>query len=110
VILALHDARFIAGKTVHAKGGLAYLNGNPCINLPELGRINRRHHKLTMAEIKTLWRGLDRPDLPCSRATALALRLELVTMMRSGEFRLGEQEEVLQHEDGIVAMHVPRCM
>ena len=84
-----------------------YVNGSPCINLPELDKSPPRTRKLTMAEIRAFWTGLDRADLPCHRATALALKLQLATMMRSGEFRTAVKDEIEQHEDGTIAMHVP---
>ena len=40
---------------------------------------------LTEDEIRTLWHGLDRTDLPWDRRTRLALKFALVTMLRLGE-------------------------
>ena len=36
-------------------------------------------------EIRVLWHGLDRADLPWDRRTRLALKFALVSMLRSGE-------------------------
>ena len=54
---------------------------------------------LSEAEIKALWWGLDRADLPWDRRTRLALRFELTTMLRSAEL-LGAQRSELVDLDG----------
>ena len=61
---------------------------NPCKNLPkkreepsdgEDGRV------LTADEIKTFWHGVDDPNCPGDRLSKLALKLSLVTLLRTGE-------------------------
>jgi integrase len=66
----------------------------PCFNLPKLPKEHARERVLTADEIRTFWHGLDRDDLPYDRKTRLALRFELVTMLRSGEL-LGAQRDEL---------------
>jgi integrase len=53
---------------------------------------------LNEQEIRTLWHGLDR-DLPWDRRTRLALKFELVTMLRSNEL-LGAHRSELFDLDG----------
>src|SRR6516162_9180284 len=57
----------------------------PCFNLPKLPKEHARERVLTEDEIRIFWRGLDRADLPWDRRTKLALKFELVTMLRSAE-------------------------
>ena len=56
---------------------------------------------LTEDEIRTLWPGLDRNDLPWDRTTRLAIKFALVTMLRSGEL-LSIQRDELNAENGTV--------
>jgi integrase len=49
---------------------------------------------LTADEIRIFWHGLDRPDMPWSRKTRLALKFELVTMLRSKELRGAQRSEL----------------
>lgn len=72
-----------------------YVTASPCVNLPELDKEHERDRVLSAAEIKVLWWGLDRPDLPCSRSIALALKFELVTMLRTKEFLSGKVSEIV---------------
>jgi integrase len=76
-----------------AEAGRRYVKTSPCVNLPKLDKEVKRKRVLTPAEIKTLWWGLDRPDLPCSRSIALCLKFELVTMLRSKEYMTSEPGE-----------------
>jgi integrase len=68
-----------------AEAGRDYVPANPCVNLPKLDEENPRDRVLTEDEIRTLWHGLDRKDMPWDRRTRLALKFALVTMLRSGE-------------------------
>lgn len=77
-----------------AEAGRRYVEANPCVDLPSLDKEVERERVLTPEEIKTLWFGLDRPDLPYPRQIALALKLELVTMLRTQEFLAGSPKEV----------------
>ena len=68
-----------------AEAGRDYISASPCINLPSLDDEHPRDRVLTEDEIRTLWHGLDREDLPWDRKTRLAIRFALTTMLRSGE-------------------------
>jgi integrase len=68
---------------------------NPVHNLEALDKEKPRERILSAAEIKTLWWGLDHPNVPCSRQIALALKFELVTMLRSKEYLTAEPPEFL---------------
>jgi integrase len=82
-----------------AEAGRDYVTASPCINLPKLDPEHPRTRVLTEDEIRTLWHGLDREDMPWDRKTRLALKFELVTMLRSGEL-LGAQRGELFDLDG----------
>jgi integrase len=72
-----------------------YVQINPVKGrMPKLGKKNRRQRFLDAAEIKTLWHGLDRPDLPCERHVALAYKLILCTMLRPGEVLKTRRDEI----------------
>lgn len=71
-----------------AQPGRKYVNANPCATLPpkeeepgagEDGRV------LDADEIKKFWVGLDDPKCPGDRLSKLALKLALVTTLRTGE-------------------------
>jgi integrase len=68
-----------------AEAGRDYVTASPCINLPKLDEEHPRDRVLSEDEIRTLWHGLDRNDLPWDRKTRLAIRFALTTMLRSGE-------------------------
>ena len=68
-----------------AEAGRDYVTASPCVNLPKLDDEHPRDRVLTEDEIRTLWHGLDRNDLPWDRTTRLALKFALTTMLRSGE-------------------------
>lgn len=76
-----------------------YVTSSPCINLGKLDPEHPRTRVLTEAEIRTFWHGLDRNDLPWDRKTRLALKFELVTMLRSNEL-LGARRSELFDLDG----------
>jgi len=84
-----------------AEAGRDYVPANPCVNLPKLDEENPRDRVLTEDEIRTLWPGLDRNDLPWDRTTRLAIKFALVTMLRSGEL-LSIQRDELNAENGTV--------
>jgi integrase len=73
-----------------AEAGRDYVTASPCVNLPKLDPEHPRTRVLTEEEIRIFWHGLDRPDMPWDRKTRLALKFELVTMLRSNEL-LGAQ-------------------
>ena len=82
-----------------AEAGRDYAAASPCVNLPKLDPEHPRTRVLSEDEIKTFWHGLDRNDLPYDRRTRLALKFELVTMLRSREL-LGAHRDELFDLDG----------
>ena len=68
-----------------AEAGRDYVSASPCVNLPKLDDEHPKTRVLSEDEIRTLWHGLDREDMPWDRKTRLALKFALVTMLRSGE-------------------------
>jgi integrase len=82
-----------------AEAGRDYVTASPCVNLPKLDPEHPRTRVLNESEIRTLWCGLDRDDLPWDRKTRLALKFELVTMLRSNEL-LGARRDELFDLDG----------
>ena len=67
---------------------------NPCKGLREIGAKGEKTRRLNQAEIFAFWHGLDRKDLPFPRGIALALKFQLVTMLRSIEFRTAAVSEI----------------
>ncbi len=90
-----------------AEAGRRYVKDTPYRNLPKLPKEHERTRYLKADEIKTLWHGLDRPDLPCSRSVALALKLQLCTMLRSGEILPATPGEIVGLGTPEAAIHVP---
>jgi integrase len=86
-----------------AEAGRDYVTASPCVNLPKLDPEHPRTRVLSEDEIRVFWHGLDRDDLPWDRKTRLALKFELVTMLRSNEL-LGARRSELFDLDG----HNPR--
>src|SRR5262249_22926481 len=82
-----------------AEAGRDYVTASPCVNLPRLDPEHPRTRVLTEDEIRIFWHGLDREDLPWDRKTRLALKFELVTMLRSREL-LGAHRSELFDLDG----------
>ncbi|MEY9451930.1 tyrosine-type recombinase/integrase [Bradyrhizobium ottawaense] len=82
-----------------AEAGRDYVTASPCANLPKLDPEHPRTRVLSEDEIRTFWHGLDRDDLPWERKTRLALKFELVTMLRSREL-LGARRDELFDLDG----------
>jgi integrase len=68
-----------------AEAGRDYVTASPCVNLPKLDEEHPCTRALSEDEVRTLWHGLDRNDLPWDRTTRLALKFALITMLRSGE-------------------------
>ena len=77
-----------------AEAGRDYVTASPCVNLPKLDPEHPRTRVLSEDEIRTLWHGLDRDDLPWDRKTRLALKFELLTMLRSGELLAARRDEL----------------
>jgi integrase len=84
-----------------AEAGRDYVVASPCINLPKLDDEHPRDRVLTETEIRTLWHGLDREDLPWDRKTRLAIKFALTTMLRSSEL-LGIHRDELNVDNGTV--------
>src|SRR5262249_10571639 len=81
-----------------AEAGRDYVTASPCVNLPKLDPEHPRTRVLTENEIRTFWHGLDRDDLPWDRKTRLALKFELVTMLRSCELLSARRDELFDLE------------
>ena len=77
-----------------AEAGRDYVTASPCVNLPKLDPEHARTRVLSEEEIRIFWHGLDREDLPWDRKTCLALKFELVTMLRSGELLAAHRDEL----------------
>ncbi|WP_027584830.1 site-specific integrase [Bradyrhizobium sp. Ai1a-2] len=77
-----------------AEAGREYVTASPCVNLPKLDAEHPRQRVLSADEIRIFWHGLDREDLPWDRRTRLALKFELVTMLRSGELLAAARSEL----------------
>ncbi|MCK1641621.1 site-specific integrase [Bradyrhizobium sp. 157] len=82
-----------------AEAGRDYVTASPCVNLPKLDPEHPRTRVLSEDEIRIFWHGLDRDDLPWDRRTRLALKFELVSMLRSAEL-LGAHRDELFDLDG----------
>ncbi|MEY9594445.1 integrase [Bradyrhizobium yuanmingense] len=82
-----------------AEAGRDYVTASPCFNLPKLDPEHPRTRVLSEDEIRIFWHGLDSDDLPYDRRTRLALKFELVTMLRSREL-LGARRDELFDLDG----------
>ena len=81
-----------------AEAGRDYVTASPCVNLPPLDEEHPRTRVLDADEIRTLWHGLDRTDLPWDRKTRLALKFALVTMLRSTELLQIHRNELNSHD------------
>jgi integrase len=77
-----------------AEAGRDYVTASPCVHLPKLDPEHPRTRVLSEEEIRIFWHGLDRNDLPWDRKTRLALKFELVTMLRSGELLAAHRDEL----------------
>jgi integrase len=82
-----------------AQAGRDYVSASPCIDLPPLDEEHPRDRVLTEDEVRTLWRGLDREDMPWDRKTRLAIRFALATMLRSGELLPIHRDELNTDND-----------
>jgi integrase len=79
----------------------------PAANLPKLPAEHPRERVLTADEIKVFWNGLDRDDLPYDRKTCLALKLALVTMLRSQELLGARRDELFDLDTPNARFEVP---
>jgi integrase len=76
-----------------------YLTVNPCTKQLEDDKAVERAdiedgRVMTAEELRTFWSGLDRPDCPGERLSRLALKLSLVTLLRTGECVKIEREKI----------------
>ena len=55
-------------------GDHRFVDANPCVNLPKLKRERPKTRVLSEDEIRVLWHGLDRNELPWDRTTRLAIK------------------------------------
>jgi integrase len=90
-----------------AEAGRDYVTASPCINLPKLDPEHPRTRVLTEDEIRILWHGLDREDMPWDRKTRLALKFELATMLRSGELLAAHRGELFDLDGDNPRFDVP---
>ena len=92
-----------------AEAGRDYVTASPCINLPDLDAEHARQRVLSAEEIKIFWHGLDREDLAWNwdRNTRLALKFELVTMLRSNELRAAHRDELFDLDGQFPRFDVP---
>jgi integrase len=79
----------------------------PCLKLPKLPKEHPCDRVLTADEIRIFWHGLDRDDLPWDRGTRLALKLALVTMLRSGELLPAHRDELFDLDGANARFDVP---
>ena len=89
-----------------AEAGRDYVTASPCVNLPKLDDEHPRDRVLTENEIRTLWHGLDRDDMPWDRRTRLAIKSALTTMLRSSEL-LGIHRDELNADNGTPSVDIP---
>ena len=107
---ARHMRRAVSGLyNWAAEAGRDYVPATcqPCLKLPKLPREHARDRVLTADEIRIFWRGLDRADLPWDRKTRLALKLALVTMLRSGELLPAHRDELFDLDGANARFDVP---
>ena len=90
-----------------AEAGRDYVTASPCVNLPKLDPEHPRTRVLSEDEIRIFWHGLDRDDLPWDRKTRLALKFELVTMLRSGELLAAHRDELFDLDGDHPRFDVP---
>jgi integrase len=86
--------------------GRKYVPFNPCANLGKKPKRPSKTRTLSDDEIRTLWHGLDRPDLPCDRHTALCLKLILCTGLRPSEVGLSLRSELHNLDGTTPELHV----
>jgi integrase len=107
---ARHMRRAMSGMySWAAEAGRNYVpvTCEPCHKLPPLPVEAPRERVLSEDEIRTLWHGLGRDDLPYNRKTLLALKFELVTMLRSGELLPARRSELFDLDGANPRFDVP---
>jgi integrase len=107
---ARHARRAVSGLyTWAAEAGRDFVpeTCRPCFNLPKLPKEHARERVLNEAEIRTLWHGLDRKDLPWDRRTRLAIKFQLCTMLRAGELVAAHRDELFNLDGKSARFDVP---
>jgi integrase len=91
-----------------AEAGRPYgLTSSPVHNLPSVRPEHPRTVVLNADEIRTLWWGLDDPNLPCTRSVALALKFALVSMLRSVEIITARRSNIAGFGTETPVLRVP---
>jgi len=86
-----------------AQDSNGYVTANPFADVDHHGTGGEeRERVLTEEELRIFWRGLDRIDLPCERAVALALKMILVTARRPAEVASMLKTDIIQFKGGPV--------
>ncbi|WFU53014.1 tyrosine-type recombinase/integrase [Bradyrhizobium pachyrhizi] len=107
---ARHMRRAVSGLYTWAgEAGRDYVpeTCRPCYRLPKLPKEHARKRVLDENEIRTLWHGLDRTDLPWDRRTRLAIKFELVSMLRSRELLGAHRDELFDLKGDNARFDVP---
>jgi len=90
-----------------AEAGRGYVTASPCFNLPSLDKEYERNRVLSAEELRTLWWGLDDPNLPSLRSVSLGLKFALATMLRSQEFRTSNWDWLIDYPGEQPILKVP---
>lgn len=88
--------------------GRKYVPSNPVAGMRQRFHESPRERVLSDDEIRTLWRGLDNPDLPASRAVALSLKFILATMVRPGQSAGAMVAEMVDLGGADPQYHIPK--
>jgi integrase len=105
---ARHVRKALSGLFKWAsEAGRDYVKTSPCVNLPPLPAEHPRTRVLSADEIRTLWHGLDRDDMPWDRRTRLALKFALATMLRSGELLPIHVDEIIDLDGDHPRIDIP---
>ncbi|MCK1489758.1 integrase arm-type DNA-binding domain-containing protein [Bradyrhizobium sp. 180] len=89
--------------------GRKLVQTNPLADLDRRGgKEQSRDRVLTDDEVRTLWWGLDHPDLPADREVALALKTILTTMVRPYQAALMECAELIGIDGDDAQYSMPR--
>lgn len=105
---ARHMRRAVSGLfRCAAQPSRGYVSASPCINLEPLDKEPPRTRRLSPAEIKTLWHGLDRPDLVIDRRICLAIKFTLLTCLRSIEALHIHRDELVDLDGKFPRVDVP---
>jgi integrase len=107
---ARHMRRAVSGLYAWAgEAGRNYVpeTCRPCFNLPKLPKEHERERVLSEDEIRTLWHGLDREDLPWDRTVRLAIKFALVTALRSKELLGARRDELIGLDGDTPLLRVP---